>query len=92
MAVNVEIDENIFKRVKNKMNNSFSSPSQLINQFLLESLDDVEGANIVTSYQDIQNLLAHDKPEGDNSLEGLNGVIDRGFVTDSVDLKRQTYR
>ena len=92
MPVNVDIDDNIFNRVKNEVNGDICSPSQVINQYLLEKLDDSEGANIVTSSFEIQKVLAHDNPDGNNPLKDLAGIIDRGVVTDAVELKHQTFK
>lgn len=91
MPDNVNIEDDIFNRVKNEVNDDVHSPSQLINQFLLEKLDD-EGANIVTSSCEIQKLLAHDNPEGINPFKDLAGIIDRGVVTDSVELKQKAFK
>ena len=76
MSVNVNIEDDIFNRVKEAMDIDVYSPSQLINRFLLEKLDGDGGANIVTSSCEIQKLLAHDNPEGINPFKDLAGIID----------------
>ena len=78
MATTISMDDNIIKRIKNKVDDSSLSTSDLVNQYLLEKLDADDASERELSSQEIQALLSHDKPEGDNTLSDLEGAIDRG--------------
>lgn len=58
---------------------------QLVNEFILEVLEDSKDE---MSHEEIQSVLAHDNPGGANPLKSLEGIIDRGYSTDAVKLKR----
>lgn len=40
----------------------------------------------------IEKLLKHDLPGGDEISEKLTGLVDNPFKTDSVELKRASYK
>ena len=46
----------------------------------------------IMSISDIEAMLSFDKPEGDKNLEKLDGVSHSEVPTNSVELKKSSYR
>lgn len=44
----------------------------------------------VLNPEEILNLLDHDKPEGDNVLENITGIIDTESELNAVELKKSS--
>ena len=40
----------------------------------------------------IEKFLEYDKPEGDNVLDELDGIVHSDVITNSVDLKKNSYK
>ena len=45
----------------------------------------------LSNIDDIKKILDNDKPEGDTTLEELDGLVHFDKITDSVELKKESY-
>ncbi len=76
--VTVVINDNILEMLKNKVNDSDMSNSDLINNFLLEKLaEDTEEL----SDEELQSLIVCDNPNGGDILSDITGIA----IADSDD-------
>ena len=69
MVAAIEIEDSIIKKLRVIRDDYASSPSQLVNEFIIEVLE--EDSKDEMSHEEIQSVLAHDNPGGDNSLKLL---------------------
>ncbi|RAP52712.1 MAG: hypothetical protein BZ137_08200 [Methanosphaera sp. rholeuAM130] len=86
MATTIRIDENIKQQLKLKSAQTGISQLDLANKYILNGLkEDNAPKKKVMTLDQIEKYLAHDKPEGDNVLDKLDGIVHSDVITDSVD-------
>jgi hypothetical protein len=93
MATTIRIDENIKQQLKLKSAQTGISQLDLANRYILNGLkeDSTPNKKVMTLDQ-IEKFLEHDKPEGDNVLDELDGIVHSDSVTNAVDLKKNSYK
>lgn len=81
------IDESIMEKLLIKSDSLGIDTNELANNYIARCLnDDYNQCNEVNPK--IHDLLDHDKPEGDNILERICGIIDMDSECDAVQLKK----
>ena len=93
MATTIRIDENIKQQLKLKSAQTGISQLDLANRYILNGLkeDSTPNKKVMTLDQ-IEKVLEYDKPEGDNVLDELDGIVHSDVITNSVDLKKNSYK
>ena len=88
----VTISDEVMEKVNIKCRQSNKTPFEVINEVLLDTLGKVDEIPDDIDGDKIWNLLEHDKPEGDDILERLCGIVSCDEVTDSVEMKKNAYK
>ena len=93
MATTIRINEDIKQQLKLKSAQTGISQLDLANKYILNGLkaDNTPNKKVMTLDQ-IENFLKHDKPEGDTVLDELDGIVHSDVRTNSVDLKKNSYK
>ena len=92
MSNNLRIDENIKHLLKLKSDSTGISQYDLANKYILEGLKKDKRSKPTMTIDEIDKFLEHDKPEGDDILERLCGIVSCDKVTDSVEMKKNAYK
>lgn len=92
MATTIRVDENVKKQLKIKAAETGKSQYELANKYILEGLKNDKTPCDTMTIEEIEALLEHDKPEGNKLLNEIDGTIDTGEITDSVKLKKDSYK
>lgn len=81
------IDESIMKKLLIKSDLLGIDTNELANIYISRCLnEDINQSNMVNP--NIHDLLDNDKPEGDNILERISGIIEIDSELDAVQLKK----
>jgi len=92
MATTIRINEDIKQLLKLKSVETGITQLDLANKYILKGLKEDDTPNKVRSISDIEAMLSFDKPEGDINLKKLDGVSHSEVPSNSVDLKKSSYR
>lgn len=88
MATTIRINEDIKQQLKLKSAQTGISQLDLANKYILNGLKNDNSPNKkVMTLDQIEKFLEHDKPEGDNVLDELDGIVHSDITTNAVDLK-----
>lgn len=89
MATTIRINEDIKQQLKLKSAQTGISQLDLANKYILNGLKNDNSPNKkVMTLDQIEKFLEHDKPEGDNVLDELDGIVHSDITTNAVDLKK----
>ena len=92
MATTIRINEDIKQHLKLKSAQTGISQLDLANKYILNGLKNDNSPNKkVMTLDQIEKFLEHDKPEGDNVLDELDGIVHSDITTNAVDLKKNSY-
>lgn len=92
MATTIRINEDIKQQLKLKSAQTGISQLDLANKYILNGLKNDNSPNKkVMTLDQIEKFLEHDKPEGDNVLDELDGIVHSDITTNAVDLKKNSY-
>ena len=93
MATTIRINEDIKQQLKLKSAQTGISQLDLANEYILDGLKrDTNPNKKVMTLEEIEKFLDYDKPEGDNILDELDGIVHSETITNSVDLKKNSYK
>lgn len=93
MATTIRINEDIKQQLKLKSAQTGISQLDLANKYILNGLKNDNSPNKkVMTLDQIEKFLEHDKPEGDNVLDELDGIVHSDITTNAVDLKKNSYK
>ena len=81
------IDESIMEKLIIKSDSLGIDTNELANNFISRCLNEDSNQSNVANPK-IQDLLDYDKPEGDDILEKISGIIDIDSELDAVQLKK----
>lgn len=90
MATTVRINEDVKQQLKIQSAKLGVKQIDLVNRYILEGIKREMPCNI-KSIEDIERLLSHDKPEG-NNLKSFVNLIDNDESIDPVEEKKSAYR
>ena len=92
MATTIRINEDVKQQLKIKSAELGVKQQDLLNRYVIEGLKrDSTSKKPVMSLNELENLLKHDNPKG-NNLKKFSGIIPDGEMIDSVEEKRKSYR
>lgn len=93
MATTIRINEDIKQQLKLKSAQTGISQLDLANKYILKGLKEDNLPNKkVMSLDQIEKFLENDKPEGDDVLDELDGIVHSDIPTNAVDLKKSSYK
>ena len=92
MATTIRVNENVKKQLKIKAAEIGKSQYELANKYILEGLKNDKTPCDTMTIEEIEALLKHDNPKGNELLNEIDGTIDIDEITDSVKLKKDSYR
>lgn len=92
MATTVRINEDVKQQLKIKSAELGVSQFDLLNRYVIEGIKrDTTPKKPVMSLDQLEKLLKHDNPKG-NNLQKFSGIVPDGEVFDPVEDKRKAYR
>jgi len=77
--LNVSLNDDVAEKVKIMSKLTDRTPEDVVNDTLLENLRKIEDVPDDIDYEKIWNMLEHDNPEGDDILDNLVRLGERGF-------------
>jgi len=92
LATTIRINEEVKQLLKLKSAETGITQLDLANRYILKGIKEDDTPANVMSISDIEAMLSFDKPEGDKNLEKLDGVSHSDQPTNSVELKKNSYR
>ena len=92
LATTIRINEEVKQLLKLRSAETGITQFDLANKYILKGLKEDDTPTNIMSISDIELLLSFDKPEGDKNLEKLDGVSHSDISTNSVELKKSSYR
>ncbi|MBQ2651976.1 MAG: hypothetical protein IJF83_00320 [Methanobrevibacter sp.] len=92
MATTIRINEEVKRLLKLRSAETGITQFDLANKYILKGLKEDDTPSNMMSISDIEAMLSFDKPEGDKNLEKLDGVLHSDVPTNSVELKKNSYR
>lgn len=93
MITTIRIDKDLQQQLKMKSAETGKSQLDLANQYILDGLkNDKTPAKPAMSLDEIEKLLKHDLPEGDDVSEKLTGLANSPVRTNAVELKKASYK
>lgn len=91
MTTTVRINEDVKQQLKIKSAELGVSQFDLLNRYVLEGIKrDTTPKKPVLSLDQLEKLLKHDNPKG-NNLQKFSGIVPDGDIIDPVEEKRKTY-
>ena len=85
----ITVNDDLMERLVIESNARNIDANELANKYILQGLEeDNVIPNEVENPKAILDLLDHDKPEGDNVLESIVGIIDVESKFNAVELKK----
>lgn len=88
----IRIDKDLQHQLKLKSAETGKSQLDLANQYILDGLKNDKTKNKpAMSLEEIEKLLKHDLPEGDEISEKLTGIVKSPFKTNALELKKSAY-
>ena len=92
MATTIRINEDIKQQLKIKSAELGVKQQDLLNRYVLEGIKrDSTPKKPVMTLDELEKLLKHDNPKG-NNLKKFSGIVPDGEMIDSVEEKRKSYR
>ena len=91
MSNNLRIDEEIKRLLEIKSKETGISQSDLANEYILEGLNKDKRSTDTMTIDEIKALLDYDKPEGNEGLNRITGIMSIDDITDSVKFKKECY-
>ena len=92
MATTVRINEDVKQQLKIKSAELGVSQFDLLNRYVIEGIKrDTTPKKPVMSLDQLEKLLKHDNPKG-NNLQKFSGIVPDGEVFGPVEDKRKAYR
>ncbi|RAP51018.1 MAG: hypothetical protein BZ136_00250 [Methanosphaera sp. rholeuAM74] len=92
MATTVRINEDVKQQLKIKSVELGVKQIDLVNRYILEGIKrDTTPKKSVMSIDDLEKILKHDNPKG-NNLKEFVGIVSDGEEIDPVEEKRKAYR
>ena len=89
----IQIDKELHRQLKLKSTKTGISQLDLVNQYVLDGLkNDKKLIKPTMSLGDIEKLLKHDLPSGDDVSEKLTGLADAPIKRNAVELKKESYK
>ena len=93
MITTIRIDKNLQQQLKVKSAETGKSQLDLANQYILEGLkNDKTPAKPAMTLEEIEKLLKHDLPEGDETSKQLIGIAESPIQTNALELKKTSYK
>lgn len=93
MLTTIRIDKDLQHQLKLKSAETGKSQLDLANQYILDGLkNDNTPKKPAMSLEEIEKLLKHDLPDGDEISEKLTGIADAPIKTNAVELKKASYK
>lgn len=93
MITTIRIDKDLQQQLKLKSAETGKSQLELANKYILDGLkNDNTPEKPKMSLDEIEALLSHDLPEGDEISEKLVGLAESPVKTNAVDLKKSSYK
>ncbi|MBE6500784.1 MAG: hypothetical protein E7Z80_09670 [Methanobrevibacter thaueri] len=77
--LNVSLNDDVAEKVKIMSKLTDRTPEEVVNDTLWENLRKIEDVPDDIDYEKIWNMLEHDNPEGDDILDNLVRLGERGF-------------
>ena len=88
----IRINEDVKQQLKIKSAELGVKQQDLLNRYVIEGIKrDSTPNKPVMSIEEIEKLLKHDNPKG-NNLRKFAGIVPDGEIIDSVDEKKKSYR
>lgn len=92
MATTIRINEDVKQQLKIKSAELGVKQQDLLNRYVIEGIKrDSTPNKPIKSLDELEMLLKHDKPEG-NNLKKFSGIVPDGEMIDSVEEKKKSYR
>jgi len=92
MTTTIRINENVKQQLKIKSAELGVKQQDLLNRYVIEGLKrDSTSKEPVMNLNELEKLLKHDNPKG-NNLKKFSGIVPDGEMIDSVQEKRKAYR
>lgn len=93
MAVTtIRIDKDLQQQLKLKSAETGKSQLDLANQYILDGLkNDTTPIKTPPTLEEIEKLLKHDLPEGDEISKKLIGIAKSPYKTNALELKKSAY-
>ena len=92
MATTVRINEDVKQQLKIKCVELGAKQIDLVNRYILEGIKrDTTPKKPVMGLDDLEKILKHDTPKG-NNLKEFVGIVSGGEEIDAVEEKRKAYR
>ena len=92
MATTVRINEDVKQQLKIKSAQVGVKQIDLVNRYIIEGIKrDTTPKKSVMSLNNLEKILKHDNPKG-NNLKEFVGIVSGGEEIDSVEEKRKAYR
>jgi hypothetical protein len=92
MATTIRINEEVKRQLKIKSAELGVKQQDLLNRYVIEGIKrDSAANNSLMSLNQIEKLLKHDNPKG-NNLKNFIGIVPDGELIDSVEEKKKSYR
>ena len=93
MITTIRIDKDLQQKLKLKSVEIGVSQLDLANKYILEGLKTDDTPKKPTmSLEEIEKLLTHDLPEGDQVSKKLKDLVDNDVETDAVELKNSAWK
>lgn len=90
-STTIRIDAELKHQLEIKSSEMKIKQAQLLNQLVKEGLERIEQNKDKLSDDEIKELLEHDRAKPIN-LDNIIGIVETAEPTDSVQLKKETYR
>ncbi len=92
MTTTIRINEDVKQQLKIKSAELGVKQQDLLNRYVIEGIkrDSTPNKSVMT-LDELENLLKHDNPKG-NNLKKFSGIVPDGEIIDSVEEKRKVYR
>lgn len=92
MTTTIRINEDVKQQLKIKSAELGVKQQDLLNRYVIEGIErDSTPNKSVMTLDELENLLKHDNPKG-NNLKKFSGIVPDGEIIDSVEEKRKVYR
>lgn len=91
MTTTVRINEDIKQQLKIKSAELGIKQIDLLNRYVIEGIKRDTTHKQVMSLDQLEKLLKHDNPNG-NNLQKFSGIVPDGEIIDPVEEKRKVYR
>ena len=87
----IKIDSELKHKLDLKSKELGTNSESLLKEYINKGLEEDKPKQHLTD-EEIIKLLKHDNPSGQSSIDGMLGIVDLGYKTNAVDLKKNSYR